>query len=70
MPTLSIIVIAKDVADEIVPTLKTCRFANEVILFDTGSSDNTIKVSRPFVDKIAQVSYSVNFSRWRMKVLN
>lgn len=65
MPTLSIIIIAKDVADEIVPTLKTCRFADEVILVDTGSTDNTIKVSRPFIDKLVQVSYSMNFARWR-----
>lgn len=65
MPTLSIIIIAKNVVDEIVPTLKTCRFADEVVLVDTGSTDDTIKVSRPFVDKLVKVSYPMNFARWR-----
>lgn len=66
MAKLSVIVLSKDVAEEIVPTLKTCRFADEVILVDTGSTDDTIKVSRPFVDKVVQIPVSVpNFARWR-----
>ncbi len=65
MSSLSVIVLSKNVAHEIVPTLKSARFANEIILVDTGSTDQTIAVSKPFVDKIIKTSPVQNFARWR-----
>jgi glycosyltransferase involved in cell wall biosynthesis len=65
MSSLSIIVLSKNVAKEIIPTLKSASFANEVILVDTGSTDNTIEVSKPFVTKIVKTSPVQNFARWR-----
>jgi glycosyltransferase involved in cell wall biosynthesis len=65
MATLSAIVIAKNVEKEIVPALKSLSFAKEIILVDTGSEDETIKVSKPFVTKVVKTSSTQNFSRWR-----
>ncbi len=63
--SLSVIILGKNVAHEVVPTLKTVRFANEIIFVDTGSTDNTLKLVRPFVDKIIKVSSNQNFAKWR-----
>ena len=65
MATLSVIVLSKDVEKEIVPTLKTAHFASEIILVDTGSTDKTIEVSRPFITKVIKTSPTQNFARWR-----
>jgi len=68
MQSLSVIVIAKNAASEIVTALKTASFATEIILVDTGSIDDTIKKARPFVSKVIKVpSTPQNFSAWRNK---
>lgn len=64
MAKLSIIILAKDVAEEIIPALKTSKFADEIILVDTGSTDNTIAVSRPYATKIVKTS-GQDFAAWR-----
>lgn len=63
--SLSVIILGKNVASEVVPTLKTVRFADEVIFVDTGSTDNTLKVVKPYVDKLIKTSSIQNFSKWR-----
>lgn len=65
MSTLSVIVLSKNVDKEIVPALKSAHFANEIIMVDTGSTDKTIEVSKPFVTKIVKTSSTQNFARWR-----
>lgn len=65
MSTLSLIILSKNVEKEIIPALKTAQFANEIILVDTGSTDNTIEVSKPFVTKVVKTSSVQNFARWR-----
>lgn len=64
MPSLSVIVLAKNVQDEIITALKTAAFADEIILIDTGSTDDTIKVSRPYVTKIVKTT-GQDFAAWR-----
>ncbi len=65
MPKLSIIILAKNVADEIVPTLKTAKkIADEIILIDTGSTDNTLKISKPYITKLIQTK-GHDFASWR-----
>lgn len=45
-PTLSIIMIARNEASRIRESLRTAAFADEVVVVDTGSEDNTMDVAR------------------------
>lgn len=65
MPSISVIILAKNVAAEILPALKTAsRLSKDIILVDTGSTDDTIKLSRPYVATLVQTS-GHDFSKWR-----
>ena len=64
MKKLSIIILAKNVAEEIVPALISSQFADEIIVVDTGSTDDTLKVCRNYNAKIIQ-SPGTSFSKWR-----
>ncbi len=62
--SVSVIILGKNVAQEIVPTLKTISFADEVIYVDTGSVDDSIKLVKPYANKIIKTS-GQNFAKWR-----
>jgi len=65
MIKLSGIVLTKNVENEVIVALKTLqKFVDEIIVVDTGSTDNTLKVIRPFVKKIVKTS-SNSFAEWR-----
>ncbi len=49
---ISIITIAKNEEKMIVNCLKSCRWAQELILLDTGSTDKTIEIAKNFGAKI------------------
>lgn len=51
--TLSVIIIAKNEADRIETCLKSVsRIADEIILFDSGSTDQTIEIAKKYTEKI------------------
>jgi glycosyltransferase involved in cell wall biosynthesis len=53
MHTLSVIIITKNEEDRIVPCLESVKnLADEIILFDSGSTDRTVEIAKRYTDKI------------------
>lgn len=62
--TISAIIIAKNVANEIIPALLSVEFCHEIIVVDNGSTDNTMEIAKKYGAKIVR-STSTNFASWR-----
>lgn len=62
---LTVIVVAQNEEDRIRACLESVKFADEVILVDSGSSDDTIKVASKLVDQVIELSPDKGFSYWR-----
>jgi glycosyltransferase involved in cell wall biosynthesis len=53
MHTLSVIIIARDEADRIRPCLESVQeVADEIIVIDSGSTDETVSVAREYTEKV------------------
>jgi glycosyltransferase involved in cell wall biosynthesis len=52
MPKLSVIIIAKNESENIADCIKSANFANEVIVLDSGSSDNTVSLAKKYGAKV------------------
>ncbi|ARD45080.1 glycosyltransferase family 2 protein [Colwellia sp. PAMC 21821] len=53
MRTISALIISKDEEDRIIPCLESLKgFADEIILFDSGSTDKTVEIAKAYTDKI------------------
>ena len=56
--SLSVIIIAQDEADRIEPCLQSVtNWADEVIVLDSGSSDNTVEIARRYTDKVFETDW-------------
>ncbi len=64
MKNISVIILAKNVSEEIVPAIKTSQFASEIIVVDTGSTDNTVDICRKHGVKIIHATGD-SFAKWR-----
>jgi glycosyltransferase involved in cell wall biosynthesis len=52
MSTLSVIIICKNEQDNIRDCLDSVAFADEIILLDSKSTDNTLNIARKYTDKL------------------
>jgi (heptosyl)LPS beta-1,4-glucosyltransferase len=52
MTTLSIVLIVKNESENITPCLESARFADELVVVDAGSEDDTCALAAKFTDRI------------------
>ena len=60
-PMLSVVIIAKNEEINLRRTLKSLSFADEIIILDSGSTDDTVNVAKEFTDKV----FSTEPSDWQ-----
>lgn len=69
LKNLSVIILAGNEEKMIVDCLKSCLFAQEIILVAANSTDNTVNLAKKTIPSIkiikAQDGYNRNFSKWR-----
>jgi len=54
---LSVIVLTKNEEDKITACLESVKWADEIIVADNGSKDNTLKIAKKYTDKIFPVNF-------------
>jgi glycosyltransferase involved in cell wall biosynthesis len=57
MTQVSVIVIALNQEDHIVPCLETVRWADEIVIVDSGSQDRTLELARGFTDRLFTIDW-------------
>lgn len=64
--TLSVIIVAKNDEDKISDCLESVKWAQEIILVNTGSVDGTISIAKKYKAQIVNsLSQKLEFSKWR-----
>jgi (heptosyl)LPS beta-1,4-glucosyltransferase len=57
MTLVSVIIIALDQEDHILPCLQTVSWADEIVIVDSGSTDRTLERARSFTDRIFTIDW-------------
>ena len=57
MPSLSVIIVAKNEARNIVECVKSCSFADEILVLDSGSTDNTVALAQSAGAKVIETDW-------------
>ena len=52
MTTLSVYIICKNESESIVDCLESVSWADEIIVLDSGSSDNTVEIAKRYTEKV------------------
>lgn len=65
---LSVIVIAKNEEVRIKACLESVKWADEIIVADSGSTDNTLSIAKKYTDKVF-VCQGNNFRDWRNEAM-
>lgn len=55
---LSVIIITKNEAHNIERCLQSVQWADEIIVYDSGSTDNTLAIAKRYTDKVFQAEWS------------
>lgn len=56
MATLSVVLIVKDEAENLPACLETAAWADEIVVLDSGSRDETVAIARRYTDKVFAVN--------------
>lgn len=65
---LSVIILTKNEEDRIKACLESVKWADEIIVCDTGSEDETLAIAKKYTDKIFEVS-GEDFASWRNQAM-
>ncbi len=57
MPGLAVTVITRNEEKNIVACLESARWADEIVVLDSGSSDRTVELARQFTDRVLTVPW-------------
>ncbi len=57
MSTLAVTVITLNEEDNIVPCLDSAKWADEIVVLDSGSSDRTVELARHYTDRVLTVPW-------------
>ncbi len=52
MPTLSVVLIVRNETENLAACLDTVSWADEIVVMDSGSSDDTVEIARRYTDKV------------------
>ncbi len=67
--TLSVIIICKNESEHISRCLDSVAWADEIIVFDSGSTDTTVDICRQYTDKVYQTDWP-GFGPQKQRALN
>ncbi|MDR3068675.1 MAG: glycosyltransferase [Cellulomonas sp.] len=67
--TVSVVLIVKDEADVLADCLDSVRWADEIVVYDTGSTDATREIARRYTDKVIDGYWDDDFSAARNRAL-
>ena len=62
---LSVVIIAKNEEENIIDCIKSVIWVDEIVLIDTGSTDNTLEIVKNFKIKAIRYKGKGSFSEWR-----
>ncbi|PYG01082.1 Glycosyl transferase family 2 [Georgenia satyanarayanai] len=68
-PTISAVLIVKDEEDYLARCLASVRWADEIVVYDTGSTDRTVEIARQFTDAVVEGYWNDNFGEARNRAL-
>jgi glycosyltransferase involved in cell wall biosynthesis len=69
MPRVSVYIIAFNEADKIEAALRSVTWADEIVVADSASTDETVQIARRYTDRVLQVPFE-GFGRLRNTVLD
>lgn len=70
MPALALSMIVRDAAHDLAPCIESVRgAADEIVIADTGSTDNTIELARDLGARVFSIPWENDFARARNRCL-
>lgn len=68
-PTISAVLIVKDEEDYLARCLESVRWVDEIVVYDTGSTDRTVEIARQFTDTVVEGYWNDDFGDARNRAI-